>query len=326
MKLRIVFLLLFGLSLFAVSQDVSHFQRKEQYINKFKQYAIDEMKSHGVPASITLAQALVETDAGKSDLAVTANNHFGIKCHKEWNGDTYHKDDDAKGECFRKYNSALESYRDHSLFLSTRDRYKQLFTLKITDYKGWAYGLKSSGYATNPIYAEKLIKLIEEHNLTRFDDPTWAGDPVKQTGIVSTTADTSYAVLEQPEQFKLLEYGPDERPVYVCNGSKYIYYDKSDTPARIAQTYDLYSWQLAEFNDLPEDTKFVPGEIIYLEKKARKGSEDFYTVKPGETMHSVSQKLGIRLKKLYYRNRMNEGTNPPTGTTLWLRKRKPKNK
>lgn len=319
------FLILFA-SLGTMGQSDSYWVRKMQYIKDYKDLAINEMRRYKVPASITLAQGILETDAGNSQLARVANNHFGIKCHKEWTGQTFHQDDDAKNECFRSYSSAEESYRDHSLFLSTRSRYKDLFALNITDYKGWAYGLKAAGYATNPAYPEKLIKIIEEHQLMRFDDPMYIETNTNQNAIVSTTADTIITHLEQPEVTHLLEYGPDERPMYETNGKKYIIYSKYDTPARIAQLYDLFSWQLNEFNDLPEDAQILPGEIVYLQRKARKGEQDFYTVKPGETLRSISQKLAIRLSKLYYRNRLNEGENPSPGTTLWLRKRKPSSK
>lgn len=323
MKQLILGLLILFAGLSSKGQADSYWVRKMQYIKDYKELAIDEMKRYKVPASITLAQGIIETDAGKSLLARVANNHFGIKCHKEWTGKTFHQDDDAKNECFRSYGSVEESYRDHSLFLTTRQRYQNLFTLSITDYKAWAYGLKAAGYATNPAYPEKLIKIIEEHQLMRFDDPMYIETNSNQNAIVSTTADTIMAYLEQPEETHLLEYGPDERPVYETNGKKYIIYSKYDTPARIAQLYDLFSWQLNEFNDLPEDAQILPGEIVYLQRKARKGEQDFYTVKPGETMRSISQKLGIRINKLYYRNRLKDGENPKEGTTLWLRKRKP---
>jgi len=141
----------------------------EEYIDKYQDLAISEMKKHRIPASIKMAQAILESGSGNSELAVKANNHFGIKCHKGWTGKTYHKDDDEKDECFRKYKSPEDSYRDHSHFLTSRDRYKSLFDLEITDYKGWAYGLKQAGYATNPRYPELLIRIIEVNGLTRLD-------------------------------------------------------------------------------------------------------------------------------------------------------------
>ena len=140
----------------------------ENYITNYKQLAIDEMNRYSIPASITLAQGILESGSGQSKLAKDAFNHFGIKCHKNWKGDKVYHDDDDENECFRKYNSVKESYRDHSLFLSERGRYSFLFNPK-NDYKDWARGLKKAGYATNPKYAEKLINIIEEYNLNKFD-------------------------------------------------------------------------------------------------------------------------------------------------------------
>ena len=140
-----------------------------EYIDLYTDLAIKEMKNYHIPASITLAQGILESENGNSPLAIEANNHFGIKCHQEWTGKTYNHDDDIKNECFRKYTKAEDSFRDHSEFLTTRDRYKPLFDLDITDYKGWAYGLKQAGYATNPRYPEILIRIIEENGLAELD-------------------------------------------------------------------------------------------------------------------------------------------------------------
>ena len=140
------------------------------YIKKFAPAAVKNMRFYRIPASITLAQGVLESGYGEGTLAKKANNHFGIKCHKGWKGKSIRHDDDAKNECFRSYKNPLRSYRDHSLFLVGRDRYSSLFKLKRKDYKGWARGLKAAGYATDPKYAEKLISLIERFNLTRFDE------------------------------------------------------------------------------------------------------------------------------------------------------------
>ena len=142
------------------------------YIDTYASVAVEKMNQHGIPASITLAQGILESGAGQSDLAKFANNHFGIKCHNDWSGQTYHKDDDAKDECFRKYKSPQESFEDHSHFLK-KNRYAELFTLERTDYKAWAKGLKKAGYATNPQYAERLVKIIEDYQLYRFDNNTY---------------------------------------------------------------------------------------------------------------------------------------------------------
>jgi len=170
MKFRILFFSFFLL--------ITHYLAAQQlvnsdygaYIAKYKSIAIREMKIYKIPASITLAQGMIESGCGKSKLAINTMNHFGIKCQNDWPGDTYLYDDDEKNECFRKYNSVDESYRDHSLFLTTRSRYAALFTLPLNDYKGWAYGLKKAGYATNPDYANILIRLIETNKLYLFDD------------------------------------------------------------------------------------------------------------------------------------------------------------
>ena len=140
------------------------------YIKKFAPAAVKNMRFYKIPASITLAQGVLESGYGESTLAKRANNHFGIKCHKEWRGRSIRHDDDEEDECFRSYKNPLKSYRDHSLFLVDRNRYNSLFKLKRKDYKGWAKGLKAAGYATDPKYAEKLISLIERFNLTRFDE------------------------------------------------------------------------------------------------------------------------------------------------------------
>ena len=142
------------------------------YINKYKSLAISEMNEFGIPASITLAQGILESGNGESRLAVEANNHFGIKCHTNWDGETIFADDDEKNECFRKYSTVEESFRDHSLFLSTRDRYQFLFNYKKTNYRKWARGLKEAGYATNPKYASSLIKIIKNNNLSKYDIST----------------------------------------------------------------------------------------------------------------------------------------------------------
>lgn len=155
-----------------VTADVSPQQR---YIDTYKGIAIDEMYRSGVPASITLAQGLLESRYGLSDLAAKGNNHFGIKCHNDWKGKTMKVDDDRKGECFRVYPNAGQSFRDHSDFLRFRDRYKALFELDITDYSGWAYGLSKAGYATDPAYPQKLIRLIEDYGLARYDSG-WLDD------------------------------------------------------------------------------------------------------------------------------------------------------
>lgn len=166
---KTLLLIILSLTLSAFSAPKQEKTPQVRYIEKYSSLAVDEMYRSGVPASITLAQGLLESRYGQSELATKGNNHFGIKCHNNWQGGKVYHDDDKKGECFRKYDSPEESFRDHSDFLRYRDRYKFLFDLEVNDYKGWAHGLKKAGYATDPAYPSKLIKLIEDYGLYRYD-------------------------------------------------------------------------------------------------------------------------------------------------------------
>ncbi|MBP8978393.1 MAG: glucosaminidase domain-containing protein [Bacteroidales bacterium] len=326
----LVFIFSSGFYFSIEAQDTSNagFKIREAYIQKYKALAIREMVEYGIPASIKLAQAVLESGAGNGELAKIANNHFGIKCHKEWTGDKFFKDDDSVKECFRKYESVEESYRDHSLFLRSRERYSNLFRFDICDYKAWAYGLKNAGYATNPAYPQLLIKIIEEHQLTRYDHP---GSDTLQLANIETdssiarggTADNNLTSERGPVDVSPVKITKEGRKIYKNNDSKYIIYRQDDTPIRIAQEFDLYTWQIYDFNDLELDNPIKPGDMVYIEKKKRKASEEFYIVKPGDDMHAISQKFGIRLQNLYELNRMNFGTEPQQGDTLWLNKKKP---
>lgn len=308
------------LTLGVKSQENGNFSVRELYIQQYKDIAREEMRLYGIPASIKLAQALLESGAGKSELAGRSNNHFGIKCHKEWTGPSVLKDDDARNECFRKYKGVEDSYRDHSLFLTSRPRYEVLFKLPITDYKAWAYSLKNAGYATNPVYAEKLIKIIEEHQLYRFDS---FEEPVNVSIEHDFAIDDTIVRDEHPIITSASTKGPGGRDIFTNNEKKYIIYRKGDTPSSVALDFDLYTWQIYEFNDLPLETTLIAGQIIYIEKKKRKGDEDFHVVKVGESYHDIAQKHGIRLNSLLHKNGVNAATNPKPGETLWLRKNKP---
>ncbi|MDO9512170.1 MAG: glucosaminidase domain-containing protein [Bacteroidales bacterium] len=302
------------------AQNNDTFTVRESYILQYKSIAQEEMKLYGIPASIKLAQALLESDAGKSELSRRSNNHFGIKCHKEWTGSSVLKDDDARNECFRKYQRIEESYRDHSLFLTSRPRYGELFKISVTDYTAWAYGLKKAGYATNPVYAEKLIKVIEDHQLFRYDSfekPVVVN--VEHDFVITDTVIRD----EHPSHTEDYGTGPSDRKIFTCNGKKYIVYRKGDTPSSVALDFDLYTWQIYEFNDLEKETPIKAGQVIYVEKKKRKGDVDFHIVKPGESYHDIAQQHGMRLNILLNKNGLNGGTAPKSGDTLWLRKNKP---
>lgn len=278
----------------------------EKYIESFKDEAIKEMLMYNIPASITLAQGMLESGNGNSDLAVYANNHFGIKCHKEWDGPTFIKDDDAKDECFRKYTSVLDSYTDHSQFLKTRSRYASLFELKRTDYKGWAEGLKQAGYATDPKYTKRLIGLIEAYRLYEYD---------KLEGVPSISA-TAEKPAAAPERF-------ETREILRFHLIKYIIVKPGDSFYKISHDTQKDLWQLYKYNDLTEKDKLVAGQKLYLQPKRNKAKEPFHTVKKGETMHSISQLHGIKLKKLYRKNHMKPGQEPKAGDVLFLRQSKP---
>ena len=288
-----------------------------QYIEKYKEIAIQEMIEFNIPASITLAQGIVESGSGNSRLAREANNHFGIKCHVGWEGESIRVNDDAPNECFRKYKDPLESYKDHSFFLSQRGRYASLFELEITDYKGWAKGLKKAGYATNPKYANMLIKIIEENQLQKYD--LMGGD------YVAVNPYPNEIPKDQNRKFEAFAVAGNNRKVFTNNDRKFIFARKGDDFYKIADDLNVYNFQIWKYNDLSKKDKLKEGDMVYIEKKRNKSKTDAYHyVKPGETMHSISQQYGIKLSKLYSNNRMKKGTAPRTGQMLWLQSKKPK--
>ncbi len=293
----------------------------EEYIMTYKDVAMEKMKEYGIPASITLAQGILESGSGNSELARKANNHFGIKCHKGWEGMTFHMDDDEKDECFRKYDSPDESYRDHSLFLTQRERYADLFRLKTTDYKGWAHGLKKAGYATNPRYPQLLIKIIEENRLYEFDKGI---TPVYLAGKTNRTLPplNGNGTISYPPSgnYELVEIWETGRKVYINNGVKFIFAEEGDNFSAIASDFGIYSWQLPKYNDLDKKASLRKGQIIYLEKKKRKNKKaSTHTVKAGESMHFISQLYGVRLAQLYRKNDLPEGTQAKTGQVVRLK-------
>ncbi len=289
----------------------NHAQRMSvaDYIERYKKIAIDEMKRSGIPASITLAQGIVESANGNSTLAKEANNHFGIKCHK-WDKEKFYWDDDAKNECFRRYSSAEESFRDHTDFLMNTKRYQFLFEYSSDDYKSWAHGLQKAGYATSKRYAEDLIRTIEKYKLYIFD----SGDYTRSVSFLNQDSDREELLIK-----------PRQRKIYERNRIKYIIVEKNDNIISLTKELDLFSWQLRKYNDLPENYEPEPGEILYIQPKRWRAEAgfDFHIVKKGETMHSISQLYGIKLSKLYKKNRMEPGTEPMEGQKIWLRKRKP---
>ena len=313
-----VFLILSLLAFNSLSaRDGNRISRRE-YIHTYQQDAVKDMQRTGVPASITLAQAILESDDGNSPLATEANNHFGIKC-AGWTGPAVYQDDDHKGECFRKYGSVLESYDDHSEFLRTRPRYAFLFELDRTDYKGWAKGLKKAGYATNPQYADRLIRIIEDNNLHELDK----GQPLPALAAAAPDmkmANVPKSVRRENED-TVNPFG--SRDVFLNNNVRYVVARRCDTYKKISDDFEMAPWEIYKYNDAGRNDALAEGQWVYIKPKRNKGSESTYTVQPGETVVSVSRKLGIKSKSLCKFNNIEIGSSLKSGDVLWLQKRKP---
>ena len=292
-KTLIVSVAIFG-NVFCMSAS----QDNEAYIQKYCNIAMREMNDYGIPASITLAQGILESAAGTSRLAVQANNHFGIKCHNDWSGEKIYHDDDKRNECFRKYERAEESFIDHSQFLKDRPRYSFLFELDKTDYKAWAKGLKQAGYATDPNYPNRLITLIEKYELYKYDKESFTS---KEEGV-KTPAKT---VKEKNE-----------------SGLKYVYVQKGESYYTITVKYNIPFGLIYSYNDVDRKTRQPEeGTVVYLQKKKKKitWGDGLYVVKKGESMHDISQKYGIRLHSLYDLNNMPYDAKAEVGQLLKLR-------
>ncbi len=287
----------------------------KQYIEKYHELAIKEMKRVGIPASITLAQGMLESRNGNSTLARKSNNHFGIKCHSDWKGKKVYHDDDRRGECFRKYKNVYQSYIDHSDFLTGKQRYASLFKLRTTDYKGWAKGLKKAGYATDPKYANKLIRIIEENNLQRFD---------KGRKYARGRSQDSKPIVrgEANDNFTIDAFGAHQ--VKLNNGVKYIAVQEDDSFDKVSAEFGLKEWELYSYNDLSTNAKIKQYKYIYVQPKRNKAhrKHSVHKVKKGETLHYLSQKYGVKLNRLYKYNNMTKGDKIKDGQVIQLRRRK----
>ena len=275
----------------------------ERYILTYYPIAVEQMVKHNIPASITLAQGLLESGAGNSKLSRSSNNHFGIKADKSWKGKRTSSMDNGKLCYFRKYNSVRDSYEDHSMFLVNRQRYASLFKLKKSDYKGWAKGLKKAGYAEDPAYPTKLINLIERYGLQRYDEYTMK-DVKRADGVAFETYETG-----------------GRRTIYKSNGLLYVFGNTGDTFKSLGKEVGVSRRKLIKYNDLYKDYNIKAGDILYLEKKHNKASKEHHahTVKAGESMHSISQKYGIKLDRLYKRNRQYSERGIKIGDIIELR-------
>jgi len=296
------------------------------YISTYSDLAVSEMRRTGVPASITLAQGMLESDFGRSSLARLGNNHFGIKCHNDWNGQTIRQHDDSRNECFRKYRRPEDSFYDHSDFLRSGSRYRFLFDLDPLDYKAWARGLKKAGYATNPEYANMLIRKIEENKLDSYDRGYTSSinnaqdkTPVKEETVPSKTS--------QQETITFGDVLARAPRILENNRVQYIIVKDGDTKEKLENEFQLLKWELARYNDLNDNFIPVPGQILYLEPKREKSDAglEFHTTAKGETMHFISQKYGIKLKSLLEMNRMADGDIPVPGQKIWMQSQKPAN-
>ena len=331
-------MLFFGL----ITNGQSH---QEKYIERYSVIAVSEMYRSGVPASITLAQGLLESGYGCSELALKSNNHFGIKCHNGWQGGKVYHDDDAKGECFRKYEAPEESYRDHSDFLRYRDRYKFLFDYKITDYKAWAYGLKKAGYATDPAYPAKLIKLIEDYRLYDYDTkPSDYGQEVKAQENVKTShkPQPSHKPQHKESAPKVIPQSPNQleqvkvytgkkreefrfsltRQMYACNSVPFVYSVEGETYKSIAESNNLFVKELLKFNDLKSEDALMPGTMVYLQNKKKMAEKglDMHVIEAGETLRGIAQRYGVKLKSLIKLNAIENEDLIREGDILRLRK------
>lgn len=275
----------------------------QEYIDQYKDLAIEEMLRYNIPASITLAQGIFESGAGRSELSVKGNNHFGIKCHG-WTGRSVYHDDDACNECFRAYDNVLQSYEDHSKFLRYNVRYNSLFTLQRTDYRGWAQGLKACGYATNPRYADKLIELIELYKLYELDKATSYDKFMAKRGGYD----------------KPVSQGMSLHPIKIYNKNYYIIARAGDTFKGIGEEIDISYRKIAKYNERDKNDVLHAGEIIYLKKKQKKADKAYknrpHIVKAGESMYSIAQRYGIRLKSLYKKNHLSPDYQARVGDTL----------
>lgn len=278
-------------------------QHYQNYFDQYKDMAIEQMLRYRIPASITLAQGVFESGAGRSKLATEGNNHFGIKCHG-WAGRTIAHDDDERGECFRAYDNARDSYEDHSRFLARSPRYASLFRLDQTDYRGWARGLKACGYATNPNYANKLIEIIELYSLYQYDGAkSYDRFMARHTGQ------------DQPAQ-----QGGQLHAIKIYNKNYYLIAREGDTFQSLGKETELSGRKLAKYNERPYKDVLHAGDIIYLKKKQKRAPKEFkrmlHTVRPGESMYSIAQLYGMRLKSLYKKNDLDPGHTLRVGEQL----------
>ena len=331
---RIISLFIVVLTFFVVSASAQTRQTKEEYIDKYKDIAIDHMERYGIPASITLAQGILESDSGNSNLARRSNNHFGIKCKKDWKGERVYHTDDAPSECFRKYDTVEESYEDHAEFLDQSPRYDSLFAYSATDYKSWARGLKAAGYATAPDYAQRLTKIIEDNNLFLLDEDNGtnlyaahlrADKSVTDDFASNSSVDipTATEARVDPDNYRVPERTYNGYSVFVNNQTHFVIAHDGDTFERIASTFALTEKTLRKYNEInPKSTADpIEGEVIYIERKQTRwlGNVRKHKVRPGETLISISQDYAIQVSKLMRMNNLRKDSRLQLGQDIVLK-------
>ena len=308
-------------------------QTREEYIDRYMHIAVAHMERYGIPASITLAQGILESDCGNSLLSMKSNNHFGIKCKRNWTGDRVYHDDDAKGECFRAYPSVEASYEDHAEFLDSQPRYDSLFAYASDDYKSWARGLKAAGYATAPDYAQRLIRIIEESQLYLLDRPDGERLYATRFGLerdpeewfssqssVEEIARTEEAV--DPDNYRVTINAHEGYNVYMTNGVHYVTAKENDTYENIGRKFRISARNLRKFNDL-KDKKAQPmtGEVVYIERKKKRweGNARHHICRPGETVYAVGQSYAIRTRSIERLNKLKPGERLEEGRQLRIK-------
>ncbi len=324
--------LLFLLALLSTTFSFSQKEKGIAYVEKYKEIAITEMQRSGVPAAITLAQGILESRFGESDLSKESNNHFGIKCKLDWNGEKVYHDDDSRQECFRKYNTVAESYKDHSDFLKSRPHYASLFSLNPTDFESWAYGLKKAGYATEKNYPEMLIKVISDYNLNQYTyialnkapnsiDSSLAKTAVERTTIITTVVEDEKDEVETVSKISDKKVAVENYPkgIFNINGCRVMYASEGTSMLALAQTNNITLAKILEINDLDEVEILDKNQLIFLEKKQKKGITDFHIAVANESLHDIAQKEGVRMDMLVEYNSTHKKLNPILGEKIYLR-------
>ena len=330
------------------SSTFSQKEKGETYIAKYKDIAIVEMQRTGVPAAITLAQGILESKYGESDLCIQSNNHFGIKCKTEWTGDKVYHDDDAKHECFRSYPDAAASFKDHSDFLKYRPYYVALFKLKPTDVEGWAFGLKKAGYATEKDYPQKLLKVINDYNLNQYTEMALQKQPEESKIVVNNPVESNAELLpekkaqpipskqvEEKEEVIIITKQNEQNTkaviktnnypegIFTINHSKVIYAKEGSSLLSLANQYSISLNRLFAFNEMDEIDILSSDTLLFLEMKMKKGAVDFHIVEAGENLHEICQKEGVRIDAVLQYNSIKPNTQPLNGEKIYLRNMAP---